>query len=168
MPGFSGFEICQTLASLSFTQHIPVLIVSGEPAAKYQNLCENLGAAGYFEKPLHIEQLKTRLSALVTSKRPERRKEPRARLHVVLKLTGTDRVGMEFELLTTTENVSASGFSCGCTVELEKGAIVQVYLQSEDSHYVGSARAAWSEWRTTGCPRYGFGFVEKPTRWILG
>jgi CheY-like chemotaxis protein len=30
MPKYSGFEVCQTLSSLSFTAHIPILIVSGE------------------------------------------------------------------------------------------------------------------------------------------
>ena len=32
MPGYSGFEICQTLGSMSFTQLIPIFIVSGESA----------------------------------------------------------------------------------------------------------------------------------------
>ena len=30
MPGLSGFELCQALSSLSFTQHIPIFIVSAE------------------------------------------------------------------------------------------------------------------------------------------
>jgi DNA-binding response OmpR family regulator len=51
MPKFSGLEVCQTLSSLSFTQQIPILIVSGESATKYKTFCQNLGAAGYFEKP---------------------------------------------------------------------------------------------------------------------
>jgi CheY-like chemotaxis protein len=38
MPEFSGIEVCQTFASLSFTQQIPILIVSGEAATKYQIL----------------------------------------------------------------------------------------------------------------------------------
>ena len=29
MPGISGFELCQTLSSLSFTQQIPIFIVRG-------------------------------------------------------------------------------------------------------------------------------------------
>jgi len=167
MPGFSGFELCQTLSSLSFTQHIPILIISGQPATNYQSVCENLGASGYFEKPVRFDQLRSRLSSLLVTKKPDRRREPRARLNVVLKLRGTDRIGTEFELLTTTENVSARGFACGCTVELEKDAMVEVFLCSEIEHFVGKARMAWTEWRTTGCPRYGFGFSEKPSKWIL-
>lgn len=30
MPGLSGFELCQTLSSLSFTQRIPIFIITGQ------------------------------------------------------------------------------------------------------------------------------------------
>ncbi len=30
MPGISGFELCRALSSLTFTQQVPVFIVSGE------------------------------------------------------------------------------------------------------------------------------------------
>src|SRR5271168_2459442 len=52
MPKYSGFEVCQTLSFLSFTQNIPILIVSGESSARYKDFCESLGAKGYFQKPV--------------------------------------------------------------------------------------------------------------------
>ena len=56
MPEFSGFELCQTLSSLSFTRNIPIFIVSGEDATKYKSLCRSLGAFGYFQKPVDKAQ----------------------------------------------------------------------------------------------------------------
>jgi len=39
MPKYSGIEVCQTLSSLSFTSHIPILIVSGESSEHYKSIC---------------------------------------------------------------------------------------------------------------------------------
>src|SRR5437667_10661756 len=64
MPGYSGYEILQTLSSLSFTQQIPILIVSGEPAAYYKEFCEYLGGTGYFQKPVDMNALVQTLSKL--------------------------------------------------------------------------------------------------------
>jgi DNA-binding response OmpR family regulator len=167
MPNFSGFEVCQTLAALSFTQKIPVLIVSGEAATKYKTFCQNLGAAGYFEKPVDFDQLKACLAHLLQDQRQERRVEARIRLNVSLKLCGKDRHGTPFELFATTENVSAKGFLCGCTAPLEKDTTVDVFLIREGEHYVGAACAVRAEWTNTPYPRYGFRFVKKPAGWIL-
>src|SRR3989442_14320375 len=52
MPGYSGYEILQTLSSLSFTQQIPILIVSGEPAAYYKKFGDNLEAKDNLQKRL--------------------------------------------------------------------------------------------------------------------
>jgi DNA-binding response OmpR family regulator len=167
MPRFSGFEVCQTLTGLSFTQQIPIIVVSGEAATKYKAFCQNLGAVGYFEKPVDFEQLRSCLGALLRDKRAERRTEVRIRLNVTLKLRGKDRHGTPFELFTTTENVSANGFLCGCTAALEKDATLDVFLCREGEHYAGAARAVRAEWPDTPYPRYGFRFVKKPTEWVL-
>ena len=167
MPDFSGFEVCQTLTALSFTQQIPIFIVSGEAATKYKTFCLNLGAAEYIEKPVDFAQLKVRLAAVLQDIRPERRTKVRVRLNVILKLKGKDRHGTRFEEFTTTENVSTVGFLSGCTAALEKDATVEVFLCHEGEQYVGTARAIRAEWRDTPCPRYGFRFVKKPTVWVL-
>src|SRR5438309_2354920 len=51
MPNCSGFELCQSLHSLSYTSRTPIFVVTGESAAKYRDYMSNLGAAGFFEKP---------------------------------------------------------------------------------------------------------------------
>jgi CheY-like chemotaxis protein len=43
MPGLPGFELCQTLSSLSFTQKIPIFIISGQDE-RNKAFCQNLGA----------------------------------------------------------------------------------------------------------------------------
>src|SRR6202041_781710 len=64
MPKYSGFEVCQTLSSLSFTAHIPILIVSGESSDRYRALCKSIGAKGFFQKPVDIDALKEKLASL--------------------------------------------------------------------------------------------------------
>ena len=167
MPSFSGFEVCQTLSALSFTQHIPIFIISGETAKTCKDFCLNLGSAGYFEKPVDFDRLRAGLAAVLRDKRPERRTEIRIRLNVILKLRGKDKYGAPFELFTTTQNVSVNGFLCGCAVALEKDAAVDVFLCREGEHYAGTARAVRAEWRDAPNPLYGFRFVSKPAEWVL-
>ena len=39
MPKFSGFELCQSLRSLSYTSAIPIIVITGELDAKYKEHC---------------------------------------------------------------------------------------------------------------------------------
>ncbi|MBZ5704557.1 MAG: response regulator [Acidobacteriia bacterium] len=167
MPKFSGFELCQSFHSLSYTGLTPIFVISGESAAKYKEHCENLGATAYFEKPVDFVELKRRLGAELLNKRPERRSSVRVRMRVTLKLRGTDASGKTFEELTATENVSAEGFLCNCAQPLVKDAIVEVFLVGGAERYVGRARVVRQE--SPGAPwqRYGFQFQEKTLEWVL-
>lgn len=167
MPKFSGFELCQTFTSFSSTQLIPVFVVSGEAGARTKQICRDLGAAEYFEKPVDFERLRASLEKVLRGKRPERRSEVRVRLRVTLKLRGTDTHGKPFEALTTTENVGLSSFFCGCQAALKDEAVVQVFLVSGGEQHVGSARIVRSERADTAYPRYAFRFVEKVGDWVL-
>lgn len=166
MPKYSGFEICQTLSSLSFTQHIPIFIVSGESSARYKDFCESLGAKGFFQKPVDIDALKTKLKKLIASSHPNDRAEPCVRLRVMLKLGWVDSAGAPSELLTMTENVSRNGFLCGCQAQLKEGAIVDVYLGRE-RQFVGKAHVVRVDWPGTPGQRCTFQFNDKPQEWIL-
>lgn len=167
MPEFSGFELCQTFTSFSRTQLIPVFIVSGEAGAQTKEFCRGLGAAGYFEKPVDFDALRASLGQVSKARRVERRSEVRVRLRVPLKLRGVDDKGGPFEVVTTTENVSLSGFLCGCAVRLSKDSIVGVYMVSAGEEFAGKARVVRSEFDDTPCPRHGFLFVEKTGNWVL-
>ena len=166
MPKFSGFELCQSLRSLSYTSTIPIIVITGELDAKYKEHCANLGAVGYFEKPLDFDQLKRTLTAQIESNRPEHRVHVRVRMRLALKLRRTHASGRKFEEMTTTENVSAAGFLCNCMSALVKGAIVEVSLSSVGGErYVGRAQVVRKESSGTPWHRYGFEFREKTLDW---
>jgi DNA-binding response OmpR family regulator len=167
MPNYSGFELCQTFTAFSSTQLIPVIVVSGEGGGKTKEFCRELGAVAYFEKPVDFDALSEFITKTLQDRRVERRSEVRVRLRVSLKLCGTDSRGESFEVLTATENVSKSGFMCGCNLALEKGSTVQVTLAGPKEGLVGTATIVRSEWSETLYPRYGFRFLQKTGDWVL-
>jgi DNA-binding response OmpR family regulator len=167
MPMYSGFELCRTFNSLTFTQLIPIIIVSGEAGSSTKSLCRELGATAYFEKPIDFDALRARLAQVLHAVRPERRTEVRVRLRVSLRLRGTDMNDKAFEEVSATENVSRSGFLCGCTAILKVDSTVEVELVSEAAKFVGKARVVRSEGCDTPYPRYAFRFIQKDGGWIL-
>jgi DNA-binding response OmpR family regulator len=167
MPKYSGFELCRILKSMSSTQLIPLIVISGEAGASTKIFCKELGATAYFEKPVDFGALRGGLANVLHAAQPERRSEVRVRLRVILKLRGTDIDGKLFEEMSATENVSHAGFLCGCTAALKTDSIVEVYLTGGQTRYVGKARVIWSDGCNTAYPRYGFRFVDKQGGWIL-
>jgi len=167
MPNYSGYELLQTFTSLSRTQTIPVIIVSGEGGGQTKEHCKQLGAAGYFEKPIDFEALRAYIRQTAKSQRTPTRAEVRVRLRVALKLGGTDSGGKQFSEVATTENVSLSGFLCGCTAELSTDSIVEVYLTSRGEPYVGKAKIVHVDSKSAPLRRYGCRFIEKTGPWVL-
>jgi DNA-binding response OmpR family regulator len=167
MPRCSGFELCRTFTSMTSTQLIPVFVVSGEAGSTTKALCKELGATAYFEKPIDFDRLRASLSTALQHKRPERRTEVRVRLRILLKLRGADANGKPFEERTATENVSTSGFLCGCMAKLKVDSVVDVYLVTGGEQFVGKARTVRCEAEDTPYPRYAFRFVEKAGDWVL-
>ena len=143
-------------------------MVTGESAAKYRDYVSNLGASGFFEKPINFPELKARLAEALQAKRPERRAHVRVRMKLVLKLKGTDERGRSFEQLTTTENVSAGGFLCNLPVVLAPEARLDVFLSGSDiDRHAGTVRAVRQEAPNSPWQRYGFQFVERSPEWIF-
>ena len=168
MPGHTGFEICQTLAGLSFTQLIPVFVISGAPRAIYKDFCDALGAQGYFEKPIDFNALQARLDAILGKNRENRRREARVRLRVGLKLRGRDTKESPFEILTFTEDVSSRGFACGLNVSLPRNAVVEVFLWIPVAHrFTGEARHVWTKYPEKPEQMCGFEFLGNPREWIF-
>jgi DNA-binding response OmpR family regulator len=167
MPDCSGFELCQSLHTLSYTARIPIFVLSGESAAKYRDYVRSLGACGYFEKPIDFAQLKDRLASELQTKRSEQRAHVRVRMKVALKLKGSHQ-DRPFEQITTTENVSAGGFLCSLPLAVAMDSTVQVFLSvAGHDRYVGQARAVRREAPDTTWQRYAFQFVERSAEWIL-
>lgn len=167
MPKYSGFEVCQAISSLSFTQHIPILIISGESSANYKDFCGTLGARDFLEKPIDFEALEKKLKDLIDGTHNGVRGEPRVRLRVNLKLRSVDAAGVATDVLTATETVSANGFLCAYQPPTSEGVLVEVYLATGDHQFAGKARAARIEWPGTPGQRVDFSFIDKPTDWIL-
>lgn len=168
MPAHTGFEVCQTLAGLSFTQLIPVFVVSGAPKVIYKDFCDALGAKGYFEKPIDFNLLQARLAAILAKDRENRRREARVRLRVGLKLRGRDIKDNTFETLTLTEDVSRRGFACRLGASLGRNAVVEVFLWIPTAHrFTGEARLAWLRFPETVEQLCGFEFLGDPREWIF-
>ena len=167
MPNYSGFELCRILKSMTSTQLIPLIIISGEAGATTKLFCKELGATAYFEKPVDFDALQTGLLKILHAAQPERRSELRVRLRVRLKLQGADIHEKPFEEVSATENVSRSGFLCGCTAVLKIDSTIEVHLASGGAKLAGKARVIRSEGCDTPYPRYGFRFVQKEGDWIL-
>ena len=167
MPNYSGFELCRTFRSMSSTQLIPILIISGEAGATTKLLCKELGATAYFQKPVDFEALRTGLERVLHAAQPDRRSEVRVRLRVMLKINGTDVNGKSFEETTATENVGRNSFFCGCTALLQIGSVVAVRLAASEANFVGKAHVIRSEGRDTPYPRYAFRIIQKTGNWIL-
>ncbi|HTS10948.1 MAG TPA: response regulator [Candidatus Limnocylindrales bacterium] len=167
MPKYSGFEVCQTLSSLSFTQRIPIIIVSGESSSRYKDFCEALGAKDFVQKPVDFEALQMKITKLVEGSHNGNQGEPRVRLRVMLKLRSTDEAGAASDVLTVTETVSASGFLCAYQPPLKEGAVVEVYLAKNAQQFSGKARAIRVDWPGTPGQRADFQFLDKPSEWIL-
>jgi DNA-binding response OmpR family regulator len=167
MPQHSGLELCRTFSSVTSTQLIPIIIVSGDASASTQSLCEVLGAKAYFQKPVDFESLRAGLAEVLDSVRAERRSELRLGLRVMLKLRGTDLHGTSFEEVSATANVSKNGFLCGCSRPLKQGSTVEVFVVGGGANFAGKARLVRSEECETPYPRYGFRFSQKEGDWVV-
>lgn len=167
MPKYSGYELCQTFTSFSRTQMIPVIIISGEGGEQTKEYCRQLGAAGFFEKPLDFDALRACLKHVVKTGRYVPRTEVRVRLCVPLKLRGMDSQRKKYEVAATTENVSLSGFLCSCTAEFQAGSVVDVYLTSNGDDYVGKAKIVHVSSKGAPLLRYGCRFIERKGPWVL-
>ena len=166
MPMFSGFDLCRTFSSLSKTHLIRIFFVSGDQGATTADACKEMGAAGFFEKPIDFDALKARLSK-IKRQIAVPRSEVRVQLSVPLRLRGVDIHGAQFDEAAVTENVSLSGFLCRCVAELQKDSVVQVFLARSTSNPAGQARCVRSEKSEGTSTQYGFRFIEKTSEWIL-
>jgi len=162
MPGFSGFQLCQTLTSFCTTKTIPFFVVSGDATQATKDYCHALGAAGYFQKPVDFDALRARLSQVVKGREVVLRSEVRVNLHIPLKLRWTGPDGKLGELATATDDVSISGFLFAADTALEVGLVLDVYLTSISSrHSERSEEFPLSSGEELRSPRAPFSDEEK-------
>jgi DNA-binding response OmpR family regulator len=167
MPKYSGYELLQSFTSLASTKTIPVIVVSGEAGGQTKEHCKELGAAGYFEKPIDFDELRACLHQVAKKRRHIPRSEVRVRLTVALRLRGSDNQGKNFEEAATTEDVSVSGFLCRCNAKLLANSILDVYLGGHAKVCVGKAKIVHSHVKAGSIWYYGCRFIEKTGKWLL-
>ncbi|HEV8713515.1 MAG TPA: response regulator [Candidatus Binatia bacterium] len=167
LPKLSGLELCTIFADMNATRLIPIIIITGDPSANFEEISKVIRFASFMQKPLDFKELKLRIAAAVEVKQVERRREPRVRLSVGLKMTGNDESGKGLEVTVITNDVSASGFSCICIAPLRIGSFVDVFMTSGQKRVVGRARVVRVEDANTPRQRFGFEFIEKSDRWVL-
>jgi CheY-like chemotaxis protein len=71
MPGGTGLEVLRRLRISSKTQHIPVIVVSGDRNSAIESEARNLGAAEFLHKPVEQDQLCAAVQRALTPVAPE-------------------------------------------------------------------------------------------------
>jgi DNA-binding response OmpR family regulator len=61
MPGIDGIGICKALQAEPFTKNIPILVFSAVGDINSKLEAFSAGAKDYISKPVHIEELKSRI-----------------------------------------------------------------------------------------------------------
>lgn len=62
MPAFTGFEVLEWLSQQKFQRALPVAVLSGSEQPGDVERALALGASAYFVKPIHVQQLRTRIA----------------------------------------------------------------------------------------------------------
>jgi two-component system, chemotaxis family, sensor histidine kinase and response regulator PixL len=65
MPRMDGYGFLATVKGLPDFKHIPVLMLTSRSGDKHRKIAMNLGASGYFSKPLQEQELLAQLTELV-------------------------------------------------------------------------------------------------------
>jgi putative two-component system response regulator len=69
MPGMSGVEVCRELKSRSLTRFTPVVLVTGSQEHAYRLDGLDAGADDFINKPLDVQEFRTRVRSLLRMKR---------------------------------------------------------------------------------------------------
>ena len=69
MPGMSGFEVLRALRREAVTQHVPIVMISGNVQATEQFYVQRYGADDFMKKPFGREEVFERIGQLVKAGR---------------------------------------------------------------------------------------------------
>ncbi len=65
MPGLSGYDVLSEMSKAEKNADIPVIMVTASSKDEEEKKARAMGAADYFEKPLDLEHLITRVKELI-------------------------------------------------------------------------------------------------------
>ncbi|MDN5211757.1 two-component regulator propeller domain-containing protein [Fulvivirgaceae bacterium BMA12] len=69
MEGMNGFEFCENLKKDERINHIPIILLTAKDSPEFKIKGYSLGADAYIPKPFRLDELETRLAALIASRR---------------------------------------------------------------------------------------------------
>jgi len=167
LPDVSGVELCTILSDVNATKLIPVIVITGHPEARVEEISKLIRIAGYMEKPFNLRELKERIAAAVGTRQGERRGEARVRLPIPVRIVGTDAAGKRLDTVIVTHDVSANGFSSSTNLALPVGSSLEAWVTAGKKPAKGEALVVRIEKRATPAQRYGFQFIQKPENWMI-
>jgi|SRR5215204_3853947 len=65
MPELDGFQLCRLIRTDPLFKHTPILIITALTDADSKMAAMSVGANDYLAKPFHIDELKSRINALL-------------------------------------------------------------------------------------------------------
>jgi len=65
MPSMDGFEVCRTVRAKSQFAHTPIIFFTSVGDVEKKVTAFGLGASDYIVKPVHPQELKVRIKALI-------------------------------------------------------------------------------------------------------
>ncbi|HXX76239.1 MAG TPA: response regulator [Nitrospiraceae bacterium] len=65
LPGGDGFYVLERLKSNTMLSAIPVIVVTGRDRKEAEERAQRLGAAGYVQKPINVDELITSLQQVL-------------------------------------------------------------------------------------------------------
>ena len=68
MPGMSGSELCARIRQHPDTNHVPVLILTGESSEQQEQLANESGADKFLSKPVSVELLLSSISQVISAR----------------------------------------------------------------------------------------------------
>ena len=68
MPSLDGFEICRNVREKSQFAHTPIIFFTSVSDVEKKVIAFGLGATDYIVKPVHVEELKSRIRTLLNHK----------------------------------------------------------------------------------------------------
>lgn len=138
MDGMNGFEFCEKLKSDDRINHIPIILLTAKDSSENKIKGYALGAEAYIAKPFALEELETRLNALLESKRKIVSKF-RSNLELSpseVGLTSIDEKFLNRVMKCIEQNISSSEFS----VEMlaHECGLSQIHLNKKLKALVGN------------------------------
>ncbi len=89
-------------------------------------------------------------------------------MQVSIELRGLNRFGKVFHEVTSTQDISVTGFRCACAAPLGQKSVVEVFLRGGSAkRRVGRAEVVHALRSGEDAPQYGFHFMQKPAEWLL-